>query len=103
MLSSTHTKNRRNSSTMTTPEALNSQLSQTFPQEIEVQITLRVRVADQEARDYWLNPDTNAATIPFLADVFDTIGFYGTDDEIVSINNMTQPQLQQILNTEAAL
>lgn len=87
---------------MATPEALNSQLSQTFPQEIEVQITLRVRVTDQEARDYWLNPDTGTVAIATLADVIDSFEWDG-DENILSINNLTKAQVQQILSTGAAL
>lgn len=87
---------------MPTPEALNSQTNFTFPQELEVQITLKVRVTDQEQRDYWLNPETSAVAVETLADILDSFSWDG-DESIVSINNMTKTQLQQILNSEAAL
>ncbi len=83
------------------PESTTKQTNLSFPQEIEVTITLKVRVQDQEARDYWLNPETGAVSIDTLADVLD---YYDWNDEnMVSINNFTRIQLQQILNSEAAL
>lgn len=88
---------------MPTPEALNSQQNFQFPQEIEVTLVLRVCVNDQEARDYWLNPNTGSASIATLADVRDMFSFDGMDESIITINNLTKEQVQQILNTEAAL
>lgn len=89
---------------MPTPEALNNQTNFTFPQEIEVAITLRIRVTDQEARDYWLNPETGLVAVETLVDIIDSFTFSDAGDEhILSINNLTKAQLQQILNNEAAL
>ena len=90
---------------MATPEILSSQQSTIFPQEITVSLSLKVKVQDQEARDYFLNSETNAAAVSFIADVFDMMAFTNNPDgdNILTINNLTQTQVQQILQTEAAL
>lgn len=85
-----------------TPEALNSQANFQFPQEIEMQLTIKIRVADQEERDYWISPDTGATAVGVIADVYDAF-FFGEEDHVITINNLTRTQVQQILNSEAAL
>jgi len=77
--------------------------TQIFPQNIEATITFKIRVSDQEQRDYWLNPETGAVSVETLADLMDNYTFDGQDEHIISINNLTKTQLQQILNIEAAL
>jgi hypothetical protein len=74
-----------------------------FPQEIEVTLTLKVRVTDQESRDYWLNPQTGEPSIGMIADVNDALFSWNEENNMVSINNLTEAQIQQILNNEAAL
>jgi hypothetical protein len=86
---------------MSMPEPLSSQQSTVFPQEITVSLSLKVKVEDQEARDYFINSETNAAAVSFIADVFDMLGF-GHED-VLTINNLTQTQVQHILQSEISL
>jgi hypothetical protein len=67
-----------------------------FPQLIEVTLTLKVAVHDQAERDYWLDPNTGAATLDAVADFTDVIND-NYSAELVSVNGLTYAQIQQAI------
>jgi hypothetical protein len=67
-----------------------------FPQLIEVTLTFKVEVLDQAERDYWLDPNTGAATLDIVADFTDVIND-NFSAELVSVNGLTYAQIQQAI------
>ena len=57
----------------------------TYPQEIIVPITLKIRVNTQEERDSYLIPGTNNVQIGVLVDVMDNFLAYSVE-ELLNIN-----------------
>jgi hypothetical protein len=75
----------------------------TFPQEIEVTLKFKVKVNTQDARDYFLNSETeDSAAVSFLADTFDS-WFDIENSCLVSINDVSAEKVKQALNAAAGM
>jgi hypothetical protein len=78
------------------PQAVTASPDATFPQQVEVTITLKLTIDDQAERDYWLEPSTSTATLDVVADVMDILsdscGYY-----VDAVNNLTHEQILQAL------
>jgi hypothetical protein len=87
--------------TAETPTAATAQPA-SYPQEIEVTLKLKIRVNNAEERAYYLNDAGEAA--PFvIADAGDFLGGEIGIGEIITINDLTGPHVQMLLNTAAGL
>jgi hypothetical protein len=66
----------------------------TFPQQIEVTLTLKLNVDNEAQRNYWLEKGTTNVTLDAVADVMDMFcDNFGVSLE--SVNGLTNTQIQQ--------
>ena len=71
-----------------------------FPQEIEVTITFKLSVNNQEERNYYLNPETSQPTAGFLSDMAENIEILVVTETLLTINNLTPDQLLTVLQAQ---
>jgi imidazole glycerol phosphate synthase subunit HisF len=71
-------------------------VSTTFPQEINIPLTLTIRVNSQEDRDMYLIPGTNKVHIGVLADVFDNFLSYSVE-ELLNVNGVPYEEIKRQL------
>ncbi len=70
-------------------------------EKITVSFSLEIEVEDQEGKNYYLNPLTNTLAASCIADMFDNADtMVGT---LLSVNGITQEQVQTLLNTELGI
>ena len=69
----------------------------TYPLELEITLKVKLSVPNSEIHAYVINRETNKLTTYFLADTFD-----GLDEtyDLISINGITRPEIQQRLREE---
>jgi hypothetical protein len=68
----------------------------TFPQEITVRVSLKIRVNTQDERDAYLIPGTNNVDIGVLADVFDNFMSYSVE-ELLNVNGVPREEVMRQL------
>ena len=86
----------------TTTQPVPQVQNQSYPQEIEVNISWKIKVSSQEEKDFYLNSETGAPKIDLLADLMDQFFWYEIGD-IVSLNNLTPDQVRSILAKAAGV
>ena len=86
----------------TTTQPVPQVQNQSYPQEIEVNISMKIRVSSQEEKDFYLNSETGAPEVNLLADLMDQFFWYEIGD-IVSLNNLTPDQVRSILAKAAGV
>ena len=64
-----------------------------YPEEIELTLKLRIKVSNEEDKNYYLVPETGAATYDVIADIFDMI----QSDNLLAVDNVTLPELREIV------
>lgn len=64
--------------------------------EVTVTLTIKAQVSSQEEADYLLDPTTNSPSIPFMADIVDTLDGV-VIPEILAINGQTPKQIVNAL------
>jgi hypothetical protein len=69
----------------------------TYPLELEITLKVKLYVPNSEVHAYVINRETNKLTTYFLADTFDSLNL---DSDIISINGITRPEIQQRLHEE---
>jgi hypothetical protein len=69
----------------------------TYPLELEITLKVKLNVPNSETHAYVINRETNKLTTYFLADTFDSLDL---DSDIISINGITRPEIQQRLHEE---
>ena len=69
----------------------------TYPLELEITLKVKLKIPNSEVHAYVINRETNKPTTYFLADTFD-----GLDEayDLISINGITRPEIQQRLHEE---
>ena len=82
-----------------TPSNTSAQAT-SFPQEIEVTLKLRLKVEDQEDRDYWIDPQTGELSVSCIADMFEDVNGGGEVEVLISVNGITHPQMRALLNSK---
>lgn len=73
----------------------------TFPVELDVSLSFRVRVSSAEEAAYYINPHTGSIAIAFLADLLDENREEQMVGELVSINGETEDSIRPKLQAEA--
>lgn len=71
-----------------------------FPREVEITITLRLKIRDQEELDAWVDPTTNTPSLDAKVDLLSIIED-ATNAEILAVNGATKEQLQLALSIAA--
>jgi len=75
--------------------------TETFPQEVEVSISLKLKVYDQDGKNYVLDPTTQSASVSFLVDLYDIM--IDADFGILSLNSLAWEQIKEKLLAEEDL
>lgn len=71
-----------------------------FPQEITAVFTVKIRIDDQEQKDYLIDPTTGELTIGVIADMYNLCSELD-ENNVISVNNMTRTQIKNALQLAA--
>ena len=72
-----------------------STVQEVFPQDVEVTLTLKLRISELENKNYLLG-------VEFIADIFDEM-YDNLIGDLLTVNNLTLEQVKDALNKAAGL